>query len=75
MVQPVDPIDQLLAELRHSMGNTLMMMDICMQLRRNSAHLLQLVRSMLAELGEEIERALPTLPPEEPDERDEQDIT
>jgi hypothetical protein len=47
------------------MGNALMMMDICVQLRRKSAHLLQLVRSMLAELGAEIEAALPSLPEEE----------
>jgi hypothetical protein len=73
MTQP-DPIDQILGELRRTMGNTLMMMDICMQLRRNSAHLLQLVRTMLAELGDEIARAVPVLP-EEPAEGDEQDIT
>jgi hypothetical protein len=73
MTQP-DPIDQILGELRRTMGNTLMMMDICMQLRRNSAHLLQLVRTMLAELGNEIARAVPMLP-EEPAEGDEQDIT
>lgn len=65
-----DPIDTILAELRHSMGNTLMLIDICIQLRRTSAHLLQVVRFMLAELGEAIERALPTLPPEEGDEHD-----
>jgi hypothetical protein len=46
MGQPVDPIDQILGELRHTMGNTLMLLDICLQLRRNSAHLVQLVRSM-----------------------------
>jgi len=64
MAQP-DPTDQILAELRHSMGNTLMMMDICMQLRRNSTHLIQLVRSMMVDLCAEIEAALPSLPPEE----------
>jgi hypothetical protein len=69
MAQP-DPIDETLGELRHSMGNTLMLIDICLQLRRSSAHLLRVVRFMLAELGEEIERALPTLPPEEGNEQD-----
>jgi hypothetical protein len=69
MAQP-DPIDETLGELRHSMGNTLMLIDICIELRRSSAHLLQVVRFMLAELSEEIERAPPTLPPEEGDEQD-----
>jgi hypothetical protein len=64
MAQP-DPIDTTLAELRHSMGNTLMLLDICLQLRRNSEHLLQVVRSMMVDLCAEIEAALPSLPEEE----------
>jgi hypothetical protein len=64
MTQP-DPIDQLLADLRHSMGNTLMIMDICLQQRRNSSHLLQVARSMMVDLCAEIEAALPSLPEEE----------
>ena len=54
MAQPADPIDQTLAELR-----------IVIALRRNSAHLLPLVHSMLAELSLKIDTTLPTFPEEE----------
>jgi len=73
MTQP-DAIDTLLAELRQELSNTPTMLNIALALRRNSAHLLQLVHTMLAELGDEIARAVPVLP-EEPAEGDEQDIT
>ena len=73
MAQP-DPIDTLLAELRQELSNTLTMLNIVVALRRNSAHLLQLLRSMMGDLCEQIEQAVPTLP-EDPEEPDEQDIT
>jgi hypothetical protein len=63
MAQP-DPIDTILAELRQELTNTLTMLNIALSLRRNSAHLLQLVRSMMVELCEQIEQALPVLPEE-----------
>jgi hypothetical protein len=64
MAQP-DPTDQILAELRQELSNTLTMLNICVQLRRNSAHLLQLLRSMLDDLSQEIQDALPLLPAED----------
>lgn len=66
MAQP-DPIDTTLAELRHDLSNCLTMLGISLALRRNSAHLLQLLRSMLIDLSEHIEQALPSLPAEEGD--------
>jgi hypothetical protein len=66
MAQP-DPIDTILAELREDLSNTLTMLGIALALRRNSAHLLQLVRSMLGDLSERIDQALPILPAGEDD--------
>jgi ABC-type transporter Mla subunit MlaD len=60
-----DQIDQTLEELRQAMGNTLTMINIVVALRRNSGHLLQLLRSMMDDLCEQIDRALPTFPDEE----------
>lgn len=57
-----DPIDATLAELREDLSNVLTMLNISLALRRNSAHLLQLLRSMMVDLCEHIEQALPTLP-------------
>jgi hypothetical protein len=64
MAQP-DPIDQVLAELRQDFSNILTMINIVTALRRNSAHLLQLLHSMLAELAVKIDAILPTFPEEE----------
>lgn len=60
-----DPIDAMLQELQQDLGNCLTMLRICVQLRKNSQHLLELLRSMLAELAETIEQTLPQLPPDE----------
>jgi hypothetical protein len=65
MAQPPDPIDAILTDLQRDLGHCHTMLRICQQLRRNSAHLLQLLTSMLAELAEQIEAALPRLPAEE----------
>lgn len=64
MAQP-DPIDTTLAELRQELSDTLTMINIVVALRRNSAHLLQLLRSMLDDLSQEIQEALPLLPAED----------
>jgi hypothetical protein len=64
MAQP-DPIDTTLAELRQELSDTLTMLNIALALRRNSAHLLQLLRSMLDDLSQEIQDALPLLPAED----------
>jgi hypothetical protein len=40
MSQPVDPIDEILAELRHNFSNTLTMLNIVLRLRQNSMQLL-----------------------------------
>ena len=40
MAQPVDPIDEILAELRHNFSNTLTMLNIVLRLRQNSMQLL-----------------------------------
>jgi hypothetical protein len=63
MAQP-DPLDTILADLRQDLSNTLTMLNIAIALRRNSAHLVQLLRSMLGDLCEHIDQVLP-LPPEE----------
>jgi hypothetical protein len=57
-------MDPLLAELRQDLTNTLTMLNIALALRRNSAHLLQLLRSMRMDLCERIKQALPSLPEE-----------
>jgi hypothetical protein len=62
-----DPIDTILAELRQELGDTLTMINIVVALRRNSAHLLTLVHSMLAELAVHIDRVLPGFPEDEED--------
>jgi hypothetical protein len=64
MAQP-DPIDVILAELRQELSDTFTMINIVVALRRNSAHLLQLLHAILGKLCEHIEQALPTLPPEQ----------
>lgn len=68
MAQPVDPIDITLAELRQTLGDTLTMVNIAIALRRNSGHLLSLLRGMMVDLGEHIDHALPTFP--DPDKED-----
>jgi hypothetical protein len=40
MAQPVDPIDEILAELRHDFSNILTMLNIVLRLRQNSTQLL-----------------------------------
>jgi hypothetical protein len=65
MAQVPDPIDTLLDQLNQDMGNCLTLLRICVQLRRNSTHLLELLKSMLGDLAENIEQALPSLPGEE----------
>jgi hypothetical protein len=64
MTQP-DPIDTTLAELRQSFADISTMINIVVALRRNSGHLLQLLRSMMVDLSEQIDQALPFLPAEE----------
>jgi hypothetical protein len=64
MAQP-DPIDTLLDDLHQSTGNLLTMIGIIRQLRRSQRQLLPALRTMLQELCEQIEAALPELPPEE----------
>ena len=44
MAQPEDQIAIILEELRQDLTNTLTMLTIVIALRRNSAHLLQLLR-------------------------------
>jgi hypothetical protein len=61
MAEP-DPIDTILHDLRQDFGNILTMINIVVALRRNSAHLLQLLHTMLRELCERIEAALPAIP-------------
>jgi hypothetical protein len=63
MAQP-DPIDATLAELRQSFADIATMINIAIALRRNSSHLLTLLQSMMVDLCEQIEQALPTLPDE-----------
>jgi hypothetical protein len=58
---PDDDIDTILADLRKEVGNVLTLINIVIALRRNSAHLLELLRSMMVDLCEEIERTLPRL--------------
>jgi hypothetical protein len=41
MAQPVDPINEILAELRHDFSNTLTMLNIVLRLRQNSTQLLR----------------------------------
>jgi hypothetical protein len=60
-----DPIDQTLAELRQSFADISTMLNIAIALRRNSSHLLTLLRSMMIDLCEQIDRAVPSLPEEE----------
>jgi hypothetical protein len=64
MAQP-DPIDTILAELRQELSDTLTMLNIVVALRRNSGHLLVLLRGMMVDLCEQIDRGLPSLPEEE----------
>ena len=64
MAQP-DPIDTILAELRQELSDTLTMLGIVVALRRNSAHLLQLLRSMMVDLSARIDQALPAIPEED----------
>jgi hypothetical protein len=60
-----DPIDQTLAEVRQSFADISTMLNIAIALRRNSSHLLTLLRSMMIDLCEQIDRAVPSLPEEE----------
>ena len=67
MAQPADPVDTILVELREDLSTTLTMINIAIALRRNSAHLLTLVHSRLAELAVKIDSALPGFPEAEED--------
>jgi hypothetical protein len=51
MIQP-DPIDTTLAELRQSFADISTMINIAIALRRNSSHLLILLRSIMSDLCE-----------------------
>jgi excisionase family DNA binding protein len=64
MAHALDPIDTVLAELRHEIGNTLCMIDMVVALRRNRSQFLPLLRGMLGELSQQIEVSLPTIPAE-----------
>jgi len=64
MAQVLDPIDTVLAELRHNIGNTLCMIDIVVALRGNRSQLLPLLHDMLGQLSQHIEVSLPTIPAE-----------
>jgi hypothetical protein len=57
MTQP-DPIDTTLAELRQSFADISTMINIAIALRRNSGHLLTLLRSMMIDLCEQIGHAV-----------------
>ena len=62
MTQP-DPIDTTLAELRQSFADISTMINIAIALRRNSSHLLILLRSIMSDLCEQIDRLdVPPLP-------------
>jgi hypothetical protein len=63
MTQP-DPIDTTLAELRQSFADISTMINIAIALRRNSGHLLTLLRSMMIDLCEQIGHAVASLPGE-----------
>ena len=65
MAQPIDPIDQVLVDLRQSLSDSLSLLSVTIDIRRNSEKLLVLLRSILLDLGEDIVRALPVLPTEE----------
>ena len=67
-----DPIDTILSDLDHDLGNCLTMLRICVQLRRNSAHLLGLLHAMLADLEMKLAAILPTFPEEEEDNANEE---
>jgi hypothetical protein len=61
----VEYADQTLAEVRQSFADISTMLNIAIALRRNSSHLLTLLRSMMIDLCEQIDRAVPSLPEEE----------
>ena len=65
MAQALDPIDTLLVELRQDLVNTLTLLNIVVELRRNQPQLLQLLRDMLGELRQHIEASLPAIPEED----------
>ena len=65
MAQALDPIDTLLVELRQDLVNTLTLLNIVVELRRNQPQLLQLLRDMLGELRQHIEASLPVIPEED----------
>jgi hypothetical protein len=62
-----DVIDQHLSELRQEMGNAVLMVNICVDLRRNRAHLLCLLHATLRGLTEHVQAALKVLPAEDVD--------
>jgi excisionase family DNA binding protein len=64
MAQALDPIDTVLAELRHDIGNTLCVINIVLALQRNRSQLLPLLHDMLGQLSQHIEVSLPTIPAE-----------
>jgi excisionase family DNA binding protein len=64
MAQALDPIDTMLAELRHDIGNTLSVINVVVALWRNEPGLLPLLRGMLGELSQHIEASLLTIPAE-----------
>jgi excisionase family DNA binding protein len=64
MAQALDPIDTMLAELRHDIGNTLSVINVVVALWRNEPGLLPLLRGMLGELSQHIEVSLLTIPAE-----------
>jgi hypothetical protein len=64
MAQPIDPIAQVLVDLRHSLSDSLSLLSVTIDIRRNSEKLLVLLQSILLDFGEDIVRALPVLPTE-----------
>ena len=65
MEQALDPIDTLLVELRQNLVNTLTLLNIVVELRRNQPQLLQLLLDMLGELRQHIEASLLAIPEED----------
>jgi hypothetical protein len=64
MAQPIDPIAQVLVDLRQSLSDSLSLLSVTIDIRRNSEKLLVLLQSILLDFGEDIVRALPVLPTE-----------
>ena len=62
-----DVIDRCLSELRQEMGNALLVVNICVDVHRNHAHVLRLLHATLRGLTEHVHAALDVLPAEDVD--------